>query len=250
MKFTIITPNYNGGKYLENCIKSVLNQKVDFEHIIVDCESTDTSHKILNKYPHLKIISEKDDGMYDAINKGISIANGDVITYLNSDDRFPLGSLTKVNELFSNQKLDYVYGDCKLIDYLENEIYIYKVPPISRRILKKITVVPWAQPSIFYRKYIFDYLGKFNINYSLASDYEFMKKVILSDFNGYRSKYVLSEFMVRQDALSYKYSKKMKSEGIEIKKNLGIKNRPLLDFFFNMYRKLYNFHSLLITIKK
>ena len=82
--------NYNGEKYLEKCIKSVLDQKVDFEHIVVDAESTDSSADILKKYPHLRVIIEKDNGMYDAINKGIAIAQGDIIAYLNCDDRYPV----------------------------------------------------------------------------------------------------------------------------------------------------------------
>ena len=108
MKFSIITPNYNGANYLEGCIKSVLSQKVDFEHIIVDSESTDSSLDILKKYPHLIIISEKDHGMYDAINKGIAIAKGDIISYLNCDDRYPDESLLIVLESFKkNEDIDY-----------------------------------------------------------------------------------------------------------------------------------------------
>ena len=69
MKFSIITPNHNGAEYIEGCIKSVLSQNVDFEHIIIDDISTDSSLEILKKYPPLNIISESDNGMYEAINK-------------------------------------------------------------------------------------------------------------------------------------------------------------------------------------
>ncbi|SVD65607.1 uncharacterized protein METZ01_LOCUS418461, partial [marine metagenome] len=109
MTFTIITPNYNGAEYIEECIKSVLRQNVDFEHIIIDGISTDSSLEILTSYSHLKIISEKDHGMYDAINKGLSISKGDFISYLNSDDRYPEGSLSRVLYEFNNDNnLDYV----------------------------------------------------------------------------------------------------------------------------------------------
>jgi glycosyltransferase involved in cell wall biosynthesis len=160
MKFTIITPNYNGEKYLEKCIKSVLDQKVDFEHIVVDAESTDSSSDILKKYPHLRVITEKDNGMYDAINKGIAIAQGDIIAYLNCDDRYPVGSLSIVLESFKkNEDIDYVYGNCRFIDRLEQEVYIYRVPPLFSNLLGKITVIPWHQPSVFYKKRVFDSLG-------------------------------------------------------------------------------------------
>ena len=244
MKFSIITPNYNGADYLEGCIKSVLNQNVDFEHIIIDSESTDSSLDILKTYSHLIVISEQDDGMYDAINKGIAISQGDFISYLNSDDRYPDGTLSEVLNIFNNDTtVDYVYGDCRLINHLEKELYVYRVPPIFVKLLNKITVIPWAQPSIFYRKHVFQKLGCFDIQYCLAADYHFMKRVILSKLKGYKVNRVLSEFMKRDEALSSKNSFKMHSEVIQIKNDLGIVNRPVLDFFFNSYRKIYNFHT-------
>ena len=86
---------------------------------------------------------------------------------------------------FNNDKnIDYVYGDCRLIDHLENKLYVYRVPPIFKSLLAKITVIPWAQPSVFYKRKVFDEIGNFDINYSLASDYHFMKRVLLSKFNG------------------------------------------------------------------
>ena len=164
MKFSIITPNYNGASYLEKCIESVLNQNVNFEHIIVDGESTDSSLDILKNYPHLKVISEKDEGMYEAINKGIIMASGDIITYLNCDDRYPDGSLEVVLESFVlNRDIDYIYGNCRFINQLEKEVYIYKVPPLFNYLLGKITVVPWAQPSVFYRKHVFKTFNFFQI---------------------------------------------------------------------------------------
>jgi glycosyltransferase involved in cell wall biosynthesis len=243
MKISIITPNFNGGKYIENCIKSVLSQGVNFEHIIVDSKSTDSSIKIFDKYPHLKIISEKDKGMYYAINSGIEICDGDIIAYLNSDDRYPVDSLKKVLSVFNDNLVDYVYGNCKLIDQFENEIYVYKVPPISRNLLKKITVVPWAQPSMFFRRCVFDSLGTFNVKYVLASDYHFMKKVIHSNLKGVGIRSVVSEFMVREDALSAKYLGEMKLEGVQVKNDLKINDKLVIDFFFNIYRKLFNFHT-------
>ena len=244
MKFSIITPNYNGAEYIEECIKSVLRQNVDFEHIIIDGISTDSSLKILKNYSHLKIICEKDNGMYDAINKGLSISKGDFISYLNSDDRYPEGALSRVLYEFNNDKnLDYVYGDCRLIDHLENELYVYRVPPLFNSLLTKITVIPWAQPSVFYKRKVFDDIGNFDINYLLASDYHFMKRILLSKLNGHKVNKVLSHFMKRDEALSSKHSFAMHSEVIQIKNDLGIVNRPVLDFFFDSYRKIYNFHT-------
>ena len=244
MKFSIITPNYNGASHIEKCIESVLKQNVDFEHIIVDGQSTDSSLDILKTYPHLKVICEKDEGMYDAINKGISIAAGDIIAYLNCDDRYPVGSLSIVLESFKkNEDIDYVYGNCRFINHLEKELYVYRVPPIFSKLLGRVTVIPWAQPSIFYKRRVFDNLGLFNNKYSLAADYHFMKRVIFSELKGQKINKVLSCFMKRVDALSVKNSNDMIDEVNMIKEELGHKNMPFLDFCFNVYRKVYNFHT-------
>ena len=244
MKFSIITPNYNGAEYIEECIKSVLRQNVDFEHIIIDGISTDSSLEILTSYSHLKIISEKDHGMYDAINKGISIATGDIISYLNCDDRYTDGSLSTVlNAFIKNKPIDYVYGNCRLINHLEKELYVYRVPPIFSKLLGRVTVIPWAQPSIFYKRRVFDNLGLFNNKYSLAADYHFMKRVIFSELKGQKINKVLSCFMKRVDALSFENFDDMNYEVEMIKRELGHKNNQFLDFCFNSYRKIYNFHT-------
>ena len=250
MKFSIITPNYNGASYIEKCIESVLKQNVDFEHIIVDGQSTDSSLDILKTYPHLKVICEKDEGMYDAINKGISIAAGDIISYLNCDDRYTDGSLSIVSNAFiKNKPIDYVYGNCRFINHLEKELYVYRVPPIFSKLLGRVTVIPWAQPSVFYKRCVFDKLGLFNNKYSLAADYHFMKRVIFSELKGQKINKVLSCFMKRVDALSAKNSNDMIDEVNMIKEELGHKNMPFLDLCFNVYRKVYNFHTFFKNAK-
>jgi len=250
MKFSIITPNYNGSIYIEKCIESVLSQNVNFEHIVIDGKSTDSSLDILDKYPHLKVISEEDSGMYDAINKGILIATGEIIAYLNCDDRYPEGSLQAVLEVFERKdNIDYVVGNCRFINHLEQELYIYRIPPVFSNLLVKVTVMPWAQPSVFYKKRVFDSLGPFSSKYVLAADYHFMKRVLISGFNGQKINKILSCFMKREDALSIKNSIEMIDEVNMIKEELGHKNMPFLDFCFNLYRKFYNFHTFFKNVK-
>ena len=250
MKFSVITPNFNGAKYIEGCIKSVLSQNVDFEHIIIDSCSTDLSLEIIKRYPHLKVISENDDGMYDAINKGLLLAEGEFLSYLNVDDRYVDGALEKVEQKFNKHKnVDYVFGDCRLIDFSGNSIYIYKVPPLPKSLLPQITVIPWAQPSIIYKREVFADIGFFNIKYILASDYHFMKRVILSKFLGLRINTVLSEFMKRNDSLSSQYAIQMQNEVFKIKDELKLPRSYFLDFFYNSYRKIYNFHTFFKKVR-
>ena len=91
LKISIITPTFNSEKYLERCIKSIQSQDYNnIEHIIIDGDSTDETRNIIKKYQNNKtiLISEKDDGIWDAMNKGLKIASGDIVGFLNSDDYY------------------------------------------------------------------------------------------------------------------------------------------------------------------
>ena len=86
-KISIVTPSYNSAKFIEDCIQSVLKQNYpNFEHIVIDGGSTDGTVEILKQYPHLKWISEPDEGQSDALNKGFKMAEGDILGWLNADD--------------------------------------------------------------------------------------------------------------------------------------------------------------------
>ena len=119
MKISVLTPSYNSGHTIENAIKSVLEQKYDnFEHIIVDNNSTDNTKDIVKKYPHVTYISEKDNGQSDAMNKAFRLSNGEIICYLNADDIFSPGTFSKVVDFFKDSpKSKVIIGDI-IIDYL------------------------------------------------------------------------------------------------------------------------------------
>lgn len=115
-KISIVTPSFNSDKYIEDCIQSVLNQNYpNFEHIIIDGGSTDGTIEILKKYPHLKWISEPDEGQSDAINKGIKLASGDILGWQNSDDYYLPSVFNKVYRVF-DERIDIVFGDCIFVD--------------------------------------------------------------------------------------------------------------------------------------
>jgi len=113
-KISIITPSYNSGKQIERAIKSVLKQDYkNWEHIIVDGKSTDNTIEILKKYPHLKWISEKDNGQADAMNKGFSKSTGDIVVYLNADDYFYPNAFSSVIKEF-NKGAKFVVGNIEV----------------------------------------------------------------------------------------------------------------------------------------
>ncbi len=115
-KFSIITVTLNSEKFLERCLNSVQNlTHRNFEHIIVDGGSTDSTKEILNnnKSNFTKMIFEKDNGIWEAMNKGIKISSGEIICFLNSDDHFYPQSLKIVNDYFNNFKIDFLFGSVK-----------------------------------------------------------------------------------------------------------------------------------------
>ena len=118
MKVTIITPSYNQGKYLERTILSVLEQKIDnLEYLVMDGGSTDNSVEILKKYEEfLTWKSERDKGQTDAVNKGLRLASGDIIGWLNSDDIYYEDAVKKVLKVFEeNPEINVVYGNANHI---------------------------------------------------------------------------------------------------------------------------------------
>ena len=121
MKVSIITPSLNSEKTIEQTINSVLNQRyTDFEYIIIDGNSSDHTVDIIKEYISLfggrmRYISEKDDGIYDAMNKGIKLARGNVIGIINSDDWYEKDALEKVVNFFSNNDTDVIDGKMNIL---------------------------------------------------------------------------------------------------------------------------------------
>ena len=126
MKISIITTNYNTDKYLEDTIKNILNQKGDFEleYIITDGGSTDKSLGIIKKYKdRIKYISEKDKGQSNGINKGLKMATGDIVAFLNADDLYTGGALEKVVKHFKkNPECKWITGYCRIMNAESKEI--------------------------------------------------------------------------------------------------------------------------------
>ena len=126
LSISIITPSLNQGKFIERTIQSVLQQNVNIpvEYIVVDGGSTDGTLDILQKYSEkIKWISEPDRGQSDALNKGISMASGEIIGYLNSDDIYLPGTLQKVEDQFAmHPETNWVYGMAKMIDDNDEDI--------------------------------------------------------------------------------------------------------------------------------
>ena len=182
MKISIITTNYNTDKYLEKTIKSILNQKGNFEleYIITDGGSTDNSLNIIKKYKDkLKYISEKDKGQSNGINKGLRMATGDIVAFLNSDDIYLDNTLDTVVRYFKdNPECMWLTGYCKIIDENDKQIKKY-ITEYKNRKLRRFTFNQLlienciSQPSTFWRKSVMDEIGHIDesLHYSMDQEY-------------------------------------------------------------------------------
>jgi glycosyltransferase involved in cell wall biosynthesis len=192
MKISIITVALNNAEYIEACIKSVINQDYKkIEHIIIDGASTDGTIDIIKKYED-KIslwISEPDHGIYDAMNKGIQMATGDVIGILNSDDMYYKTSvLNKVNETMDNDFIDACYGDLIYVtrEHPDKIVRYWKSCQYEHDLVKRGWILP--HPTFFVRRKIYEKYGLFDLAYPLAADYELIIR-LLTRF-AIRTKYI------------------------------------------------------------
>ncbi len=174
--FSVITPSFNQGQFIEQTIRSVLEQNYPhFEHIVFDGKSTDNTVEVLKRYPHLKWTSEKDNGQSSALNKGFQIARGDIIAWINSDDWYEPGAFAAVAEFFQkNPEKQVVMGDCRCIDSKGKEIGVIVNDERGFEQLRKYwkaKAIP-TQPAIFFRKKLLDEVGGVDESLHYGMDFD------------------------------------------------------------------------------
>lgn len=177
VRFSIITVCYNSENTIERTIQSVLNQTYqNFEYIIIDGASTDATLDIVRKYEQnfngrLRYISEPDQGIYDAMNKGIAMASGTLIGIVNSDDYYENDALEKVNESYMPEEKECIYYGFQRCVENEKEVRVvlYNHEYLDRQMI--------THPTCFVTKAVYDNYGGFDLNFKSSSDYEFMLKI-------------------------------------------------------------------------
>lgn len=180
MKISIITACYNSDATIRDTIESVLAQDyADIEYIIIDGQSTDRTLHIVNEYsPRItKIISEKDDGIYYALNKGIALATGDVIGILHADDIYASNAVIS-SVMKKMESADAVYGDLQYVDRVNTAKVIrnWKSGEYKPGLFRKGWMPP--HPTFFLKKKCYDEFGVFNTTFRTAADYELMLRMI------------------------------------------------------------------------
>jgi glycosyltransferase involved in cell wall biosynthesis len=176
---SIITPCLNRVAFVAEAIESVLAQNYpNFEHIIVDGGSTDGTLEVLQNYPHLKVISEPDEGLYDAINKGLRICTGEIVGFLNTDDLYAPNIFESIAEVLrENPEIDAVSGGATIFEASgggeKTELATYG--PIARQeIWHRLTEGASIFNAWFFRKTVFTKIGSFNTKYLYVSDRDFL----------------------------------------------------------------------------
>lgn len=183
MKISIITATYNSAQTLEVCMDSVLNQEYDnIEYIIIDGKSKDDSLSLVKskaaKHPHIVYISEPDKGIYDALNKGVAMATGDVVGFVHSDDFLAdAGVISQIAAAFKDPSIDGVYGDLHYVqfDATEKIVRNWRSQDFAPKLLKR----GWmpAHPTLFLKRDVYATHGHFNLDYRIAADYDFILRV-------------------------------------------------------------------------
>jgi len=182
VKISIITITFNSVATIEQTICSVIEQSYkDIEYIIVDGKSTDNTVLIVEKYKsHIhQIVSENDEGLYDALNKGIALATGDVIGILHSDDFYVHKEvISKYAQLFSDPLIEGAYSDLYYVDKANTDKVIRKWK--SGKYVSGSFLNGWMppHPTFFVRKSVYEKFGKFNTTFKTAADYELMLRFI------------------------------------------------------------------------
>lgn len=224
---SLVTATYDASKTLLCCLQSVGNQTVIPEHIIIDGCSTDQTLKRAGEYlgHPLQIISEPDNGIYDAMNKGIQKVRGDIVGVLNADDFYASPDvLQEVAGVFKDKAVDACYGDLCYVDYHDTD----KVVRYWRSNAYNYRKFYWGwmppHPTFFVRKSVYERFGFFNVNLGSAADYELMLRFLVR----YRlhAKYIPRVFV------------KMRTGGVS---NASLQNRLLAN---RMDRKAWTANDL------
>lgn len=182
MKVSIITVSYNSEKTIRDTIQSVLSQDYpDVEYIVIDGGSTDGTMDIVGQYRrHIsRVVSEPDQGIYDAMNKGIALAEGDVIGFLNSDDMYMSSSaVTELMTPIKTQGVDAAFADLIVVDAVDTE-KVLRYYDSSYFSPKKFRF-GWmpAHPTYFAKKSAYLSAGKYSLDYQIAADYEMLVRML------------------------------------------------------------------------
>lgn len=213
LKISVVTPSFNSENTIRECIESVRTQSYrNWEHLVMDGGSKDGTLPILQQYPHLQWISEKDEGHYHAMNKGIAKATGDIVVILNSDDCFLSGAFDEVVRAFQqHESWDAIFGDVIYVDAQNQEIYRRREAVYDFKVLL-YGLDYICHQTLFVRRKVYDRIGTYrHKEFFNSADHEFKLRL------GHRGCTVghISKFL-----LNYRYHSFGQSADLRITRNM------------------------------
>jgi glycosyltransferase involved in cell wall biosynthesis len=248
--FSVITVCLNRTEFIETAIQSVLAQNyADLEHIIIDGGSTDGTLEILKKYPHLRVYSEPDNGVYDGFNKGIALSNGEVLTFLNSDDSWGKVPLEEIKSRFiKNPGLEAVVTDAGKYkkDPDGSWVRMHYLPAMQsgKEFYRNSTNRGPAINAWFIHRNLFKRIGLFDTAYQIAADFDFSMRAIIKNAEIQTMNIETYRYLMHTHSLTLHNNPKKRHpgiiEGFHIMENF-LKNADLSksqkDYFRRNYRR-------------
>lgn len=238
---TVITPVFQGRKYIESCLKSVIEQNCDrAEHLIIDGGSTDGTMDIVRsfaqRYPHIRWISEKDKGQSDAMNKGVRLAKGNIVSFLNADDYYEPGALNEAVSIMEKMREPaFLAGNCRIWD---NNHQLFKINKPKRLDVASI-ILTWVFPcnpsAYFYHKSLHDAAGYYDENDHDSMDLEFILRALPKAHTKYVDR-IWGNYRLLEDTKTFRSLQAGKT--YQIIGKLFKTHTELLPWFPRMYIKI------------
>lgn len=176
MKVSIITTCYNSAATIGDTLASIAEQTHgDLEHLIIDGGSKDNTLDIVGQFPHVaKVVSEADRGIYDAMNKGVALASGEIVGFLNSDDvLYKETIITDCVQLMENTQADAVYGNLIYMDQSLTDIKRYWKSSTFKKRFKRMAWQP-PHPTFYAKKEVYEQVGPFDLEFKIGADFEWL----------------------------------------------------------------------------
>jgi len=220
-KISVITPSFNSIHTIRETIESVRTQDYpNWEHLVIDGGSTDGTIELLREYPQLVWISEKDEGHYHAMNKGVERSTGEVVTILNSDDCYRPGALSKVANAFqTHPEWDGLFGDVIYVDGQGREIYRRQEARYDYDVLRFSGVCYVIHQALFVKRSVHDRLGFYrHKEFRNSCDYDFILRLGQSECRiGH-----VPEFFI-----NYRYHEHGQSADLRVTRNMAIESATI-----------------------
>ena len=214
---SVVTPSFNTGQYIESTLKSVATQDYpNIEHIVFDGGSTDNTIEILEKYSNVDWVSEPDKGQSDALNKGFKKAKGEFIGWLNSDDLYTDGAISKAVEyLEENPEVDMIFTDLNIIDE-KDDIYGF-TRGMDFTLKNLLENNPVKQPTLLMRRTVIDKLKGVDVNLHFVMDRELWLRMVVNGFTiKYLPGWVNASFRLVKGTKTFEYTPKFRQEWYEV----------------------------------